>query len=573
MRVEDASSTNQETGVKVGQDVKPVAPAVVVQSQTVAQGGPPVIIDGNTIAYSSGSIYVGASAGPAPNPGQQANQNPNPAPVTVSGFQFTPVQVSSQEITAAPAVVVQGQTLSQNAPPVSISGVPLAYSAGSVYAGSSAAPVPPPAPQQQQYSQAPSPVAVGKYQFTPVPQQANTNGGVAPAVVVQDQTLSQNAPPVSISGVPLAYSAGSVFVGTNAAPVPTVAPQQPDNIIAPGPVAVAGYTFVPTEPQENQGGAAAAAVVVQGQTLTANAAPITISGTPLAYSAGSVFAGSSGAPLPTTAPPQANDNAPTPITLAGYTFLPTQPQGNTGGAVPAAVVIQGQTITENAAPITISGTPLAYSAGSVFAGSSGAPLPTQGLQQVNVNAPTPITVSGYTFVPTQPQAGQGASAVSVVVVQGQTLTANAAPITVSGIPLAYSSGSVYVGSMGVAVPTTLPTTPQQNAQPAVIGGLTFYPAQTVAQQSPNGPIATIAGQVITQRPSGVVAIGGQTLTPGGPPVTISGIPVSLGSSILVAGGSTIPLPAPTQPSSVFTVAGQVFTANPSGFAVGSNTLK
>ena len=89
---------------------------------------------------------------------------------------------------------------------------------------------------------------------------------------------------------------------------------------------------------------------------------------------------------------------------------------------------------------------------------------------------------------------------------------------------------------------------------------------------------TIAGQKLEPDRSGMV-IGGSSLLPGGSAVTISNTPVSLGSSgILVVGSSTILLPVHSDPSStpfatkVFTVAGQTFTANPSGFSIAGTTV-
>ena len=81
-------------------------------------------------------------------------------------------------------------------------------------------------------------------------------------------------------------------------------------------------------------------------------------------------------------------------------------------------------------------------------------------------------------------------------------------------------------------------------------------------------VFAVAGQTFTAQPTGF-AIDGTTLAPGGSAVTISGTPVSLApGGTLAIGSSTTVLPAQT----VFTVGGQTFTAEPTGFAIASTTL-
>jgi len=86
---------------------------------------------------------------------------------------------------------------------------------------------------------------------------------------------------------------------------------------------------------------------------------------------------------------------------------------------------------------------------------------------------------------------------------------------------------------------------------------------------PTNSVFTIAGQTFTAAPTGF-AVAGQSLSPGGSAITLSGTVLSLGPSGLQIGSSTIPLSSP-QPS-VFTIASQTFTASPSGFTIGSQTL-
>lgn len=80
---------------------------------------------------------------------------------------------------------------------------------------------------------------------------------------------------------------------------------------------------------------------------------------------------------------------------------------------------------------------------------------------------------------------------------------------------------------------------------------------------------TVAGQTLIAEPSKVI-IAGITLHPGDPGVSISGTPVSLApSGTLFINNSPTPIAhtAPRTPNPVLTAAGQVFTANPTGFVV------
>lgn len=87
-------------------------------------------------------------------------------------------------------------------------------------------------------------------------------------------------------------------------------------------------------------------------------------------------------------------------------------------------------------------------------------------------------------------------------------------------------------------------------------------------------VLTVAGQVFTANPAGF-EVDGHTLLQDGSAVTLSGTVVSLGPSGLQVGSSTIPLTSSQNTAglqSVFTIAGQTFTANPTGFAVDGHSV-
>jgi len=214
-------------------------------------------------------------------------------------------------------------------------------------------------------------------------------------------------------------------------------------------------------------------------------------------------------------------------------------------------------------------------------------------------APPPST--GGQYVQTDPNGG--------IVVGGSTLPPNA-QVTVSGIVISQGLSNVMIGSNTFSPLTTakpaaaLPSVGGQQVQAAphggiVIGGSTLSPnAQTIISGTPVSvgssnfvigsstyalptspsavpiPPPTIAGQQIQTGFNGAIIVGGSTtLSANGPAATISGTVISVlpsGAGVLV-GSSTITLPTGTTPQSVFTLAGQTFTANPTGFAIGSAT--
>ena len=85
---------------------------------------------------------------------------------------------------------------------------------------------------------------------------------------------------------------------------------------------------------------------------------------------------------------------------------------------------------------------------------------------------------------------------------------------------------------------------------------------------------TVAGQTLIAEPSKVI-VAGITLLPGDPGVSISGTPVSLApSGTVFINDSPIPIAdtAPPTQNPILTVAGQVFTANPTGFVVAGSYI-
>ncbi|KAL8628785.1 hypothetical protein Q9189_005513 [Teloschistes chrysophthalmus] len=540
---------------------QPAQPAVVVAGQTIKQGAAPVTIGGQTVIYSKGSVYVGGAAAAAPTagPGPQAaaKPGPKPAPVELDGFKFTPiVQQQPAQNNAAkpaqsndnkpaqlrPAVIVEGQTVHQDAPPVTINGQEVSYSGNAIHVGNDNAPIAPAQPNQPA-----KPLEVQGMTFTPVtvapppptpPNQADFPN--KPIIVIKGQTLRENGPAATINGRPVVYSAGNVYAAGTKVSIPTLHPGDPPT----KPFNVAGLVITPQPiaPPPSNG---VPAVVVSGHTLTANAPAIFVNGATLAYSNNNVYVNGKAAPMPTphASRPQVNNNPQinAPIIIGGLTVLPGPQQKNTAAAAsptPIVTLAPGQTIYRNqfnnvilpggvtlfegSPSITISGT--AYSllgSTALLVDSSTIPLP------AITAPPSPSTHSssvlrdaaGHTFT-LAPGSGRG-----VVIAPGMTLSVGGAGATVSGTPysLFTSAGKTFL----IEGTSTLPLT-------AALASATPIPA----------PPLTLFGTTIAADSDGAYVLGGKTIKPDGSGVRISGTVISLGHvgsggpEILVVGSST-----------------------------------
>ncbi|MCJ1300310.1 hypothetical protein MMC08_003106 [Hypocenomyce scalaris] len=230
-----------------------VSPSVtslfVIGTQTITAGGFPITVSGIPIslAPSASAVVVGTSI--------EVLGPPTPAPVlTIAGTTVT--------ANAASEFVVGTQTIAPGGPPVTISGtfVSLEPSGSTVVIGSSthalvAAPI----------------LTIGGSTFT-----ANAVG----QYIINNERLIPGAAPITVSGttISLAPSATALVIGTstraliNAAAGPTSTLTLPTQTVVLPVLTLAGST-VTANAQSNY--------VVAGQTLSAGAPAITVSGTPI----------------------------------------------------------------------------------------------------------------------------------------------------------------------------------------------------------------------------------------------------------------------------------------------------
>ena len=192
------------------------------------------------------------------------------------------------------------------------------------------------------------------------------------------------------------------------------------------------------------------------------------------------------------------------------------------------ISIAGTTLTPGAPTITVSGTPIHFGSSALVIGTSTVPVGSESSHPVITN------VAGYVITADR----------DAMVVAGSTLTRGAPPITISGTPIYFGSSALVVGTSTVLLTPNVPTQ----------------------------MITTIAGQGITAA-SNIVAIAGNTLSPGAPGATIDGTILSLDAAgHFVLGSKTIPFASNVPETLTTTIAGQVITAAPNGIAVAGTTL-
>lgn len=106
-----------------------------------------------------------------------------------------------------------------------------------------------------------------------------------------------------------------------------------------------------------------------------------------------------------------------------------------------------------------------------------------------------------------------------------------------------------------------------------LGSLNIVVGTRTIPIAPNSPssVFLIAGQSFTAKPTGFF-IDGTDLLPNGPAVTVSGTLVSLGASGTIIGTRTVPSPSNSPSFSVFSAGGQTFTANPTGFPIDGTSI-
>ena len=223
----------------------------------------------------------------------------------------------------------------------------------------------------------------------------------------------------------------------------------------------------------------------------------------------------------------------TPVALGNGIVITPQIAPSNPTSNPVFGFPNGEVISNGGPPIVVSGNTysvLPSNQGFLVNGVSTLAIPIPSL-----TTPPTLHINSETVTP----------APTGFLVGGASILPGAPAVTISGTPISLDESShLYVGSSVIALSMT-----------------------------PSLSVFTAGSQTITPKPGGF-AIGSTSISPGGPAVTVSGTVLSLDlSSHLRIGSSTMTLNSGTLSDSlIFTAGALTFSANPTGFTVGSATI-
>ncbi len=319
-------------------------------------------------------------------------------------------------------------------------------------------------------------------------------------ISIAGTALTLGAPPITVSGTPIAYGPSVLAVGTITISFAFSDPK-------PITTSIAGQTV--TIGQD--------AVAIAGTTLTPGATAITVSGTSISLGSSALVIGTSTIPLPSRSP------KPLITTVANHAVT----------AAPNGAEVVDTTLHPGVPGVTLDGTVvLLASSGQLIVGSKTMTLPSEsaGLGGLIVGGLEHKSASDVSDLVTTTIASQVVTAASsVVALASTTLTLGAPGKIIAGTLVSLNTaGQLVVGSKTVTLMT-------ENLK---LGGL-------VSEESSSGIsdpiITTVAGQATTVS-SNAIAFAGTTLTPGAPGKTINGTLVSLNTAgQLVVGSITVAL--------------------------------
>ena len=304
---------------------------------------------------------------------------------------------------------------------------------------------------------------------------------------------------------------------------------------------------------------------------------------------------------------------------------PAKPSPN---PTPSAIVIGGQTLSNDGAPLHVNGntevpapqlSPLTILEQTTRQPPQPAPVQPQPGSQNAHQPEAPMTIAGLTLTPAKPspspqQVGQSPeNGLPAPQPSQNSPSNNGVRETVPTSPMVTSPQPVVIAGMTIT-PEALPIPAQISAQPGntpiVAGGVTLTPVQNPqnGQNLPSIVLGSLAaatahpaaagvpevqeGQTvmpISAQPLAQVSIGGTaivlgpsnavigttTISQGAAPIVVANTPLSLGSSALVVGSNTLPFQpqskSPTTP--IATVGGQPVIINPSGgLSIGGSAI-
>ena len=387
---------------------------------------------------------------------------------------------------------------------------------------------PPETPQQPQVAPQPVPGSPSTPQNSPLPQ-------VAPNADPGNQGRP-NSPSIGAIILSAFGSTGASSIDIPASPSATIIENgQTINVINPTQVAVDGVTLTQGGKGTSVGGVAISLAPPNGNGgdpyngQPANAVPIStfaIAGQQATADPGGVqIAGtrlSQGGPAITIAGTQVSVGPSNDVIIGSQTIaLPSDPQdpnaplttltagGQAINAYPGALDVDGTVLTVGGSGLTLVGTPISLAPnGLVKVGNSAITIPTEA-PGAAASALSTFTVDGVavTAYPNELDSG------------GSQYTIGGSALIISGTPIsAAPSGIVKLGTSALTLPTVAPAATEAQALStfavggeevtAFAGSLDFDGVTLTA----GGSATVISGSTLSLGPSGVVQIGGSSIT-------------------------------------------------------------
>ncbi|MCJ1229032.1 hypothetical protein MMC12_005696 [Toensbergia leucococca] len=516
-----------------GQQIQPLPGGGLIIGGTSLLPGVQTTIGSVGVSVGSGSIIVGSST--------LALSASSSAIATLPSIVGQQIQLALDG-----GVIIGGNTLPPGAQ-TSVGGTLVSIGTNNVIIGSKTYAVPTP----------------GATAATPLPLVGGESLQVAPngGILIGGSTISPGAQ-VTVSGTPIAVGINNVVVGGSTYALPSPA--------------ISAATAIPPTVGGEQISPGLNGAIVAGQSTISPGNEALISGTPVSVGTGKVVIAGNTYPMPFSstsalqviAGQQIQTAANGNIIFPGSTTLSAGgPAATIAGSVVSVLpsglglLVLGTVPSSAAAFTTIGGEQIQTAAngaivlpGSTTLSAGGAAATISGTVVSVLPSGNGLLVGGTTyaipssaspFITVDGQQIQTA-ANGAVILSGQTLTAGGPAATISGtvISVLPSGAGLLVGSSTYAIPSSAP-------------GFT-----------------TFDGQAIQTAANGNIILSSTTLSAGGPAATISGIPLSVlpnGAGLLIS-TSTVSLPTSSIPQSIFTVAGDTFTAAPTGFVINGTAL-
>ena len=264
--------------------------------------------------------------------------------------------------------------------------------------------------------------------------------------------------------------------------------------------------------------------------------------------------------------------SPTPLIVGGNNIEKAPNGGAVIGISTYTAGYEGQ----------ISNTPVSIGVDKIVIGTTTHGLPTS----------TPVLIGGQSMV----KAANGGVVIGTTTyrpgsqaqISGKALSVGVDSVVVGGtpyaIPIPSTADTVFIASQSISRGPNGGAILEDGAiiglgsQSNINGHTISVGASTVVIDGTSYALPSSAGALLQSprpQPDAVVTLtNGAVLTPGGAAATVSGTTYAIPSddSVLVVNGQPLPSPTETTLQSVFTVAGQVFTAVPTGFAIGSQSV-